>query len=123
MKKIVITLTILASLAVHALAYDFQSGDLLYTIISTDPPCVSLDGHVVGENAQGELVIPETVTYEGIAYAVTEIANLAFRFCSGLEGALEFPETVKIIGEQAFYKCTGLTRLALSEGLLEIQEH
>ncbi|MBQ3943994.1 MAG: cell surface protein, partial [Alphaproteobacteria bacterium] len=73
MKKIVITLTILASFVVHALAYDFQSGNLLYTIISTDPPCVSLSGHVDNTNAQGELVIPETVEYESVNYSVTDI--------------------------------------------------
>ncbi len=100
----------------------FQSGDLLYSIISTNPPHVSVVGHVDGENAQGEIVIPETVTYEGVAYVVTEIGHLAFRRCSGLEGVVEIPGTVKIIGEQAFYNCTGLTGLALPEGLLEIQE-
>ncbi len=101
---------------------DFQYGDLLYDIISTDPPRVRVVGHVDGENAQGFLFIPEMVTYEGVAYTVTEIGNLAFRFCSGLEGVLEIPETVKIIGEQAFYKCSGFTRLVLPEGLLEIRE-
>ena len=101
---------------------DFQYGDLLYDIISTDPPQVSVAGHVDGEDAQGFLFIPEMVTYEGVAYTVTEIGNLAFRFCSGLEGVLEIPETVKIIGEQAFYKCSGFTRLVLPEGLLEIHE-
>ncbi len=99
-----------------------QSGDLLYSIISVNPPCVSVIGHVDGEDAQGFLFIPEMVTYEGVAYTVTEIGNLAFRFCSGLEGVLEIPETVKIIGEQAFYKCSGFTRLVLPEGLLEIHE-
>ena len=100
----------------------FQSGDLLYSIISTNPPHVSVVGHVDGENAQGGIVIPETVTYEGVAYVVTEIGHLAFRRCSGLEGVVVIPGTVKIIGEQAFYNCTGLTGLALPEGLLEIQE-
>ena len=44
-------------------AYDFQSGNLLYTIISTAPPCVTLDGHVDGQAAQGELVIPALVEH------------------------------------------------------------
>jgi hypothetical protein len=99
-----------------------QSGDLLYSIISMNPPYMRVIGHVDGEDAQGFLFIPEMVTYEGVAYTVTEIGNLAFRFCSGLEGVLEIPETVKIIGEQAFYKCSGFTRLVLPEGLLEIRE-
>ncbi len=122
MKKLFFTLAILAGFAVQALAYDFQSGDLLYTIISTDPPCVSLDGHVDGENAQGELDIPSWVTYEGVTYTVTEIGSLAFRFCSELMGDLVIPESVQIIGEQAFYNCSGLTGLMMHDGLLEIRE-
>lgn len=78
MKKIVLTLVILVSFAMQAVAYDFQSGDLLYTILSDDPPHVSLNGHIDGENAQGELVIPETVEYNGGIYTVTTISNRAF---------------------------------------------
>ena len=86
MKKLFFTLAILAGFAMQALAYDFQSGNLLYTIISTDPPCVRLDGHVDGENAQGELDIPNGLTYEGVRYTVTEIGEWAVKNCSGLTG-------------------------------------
>ena len=78
MKKLILTLTLLVGFAMQALAYDFQSGDLLYTIISINPPCVSVVGHVDGENAQGELDIPFTVTYEDETYTVTEIWRMGF---------------------------------------------
>ena len=109
MKKLFFTLAILAGFAMQALAYDFQSGDLLYTIISTDPPCVSLDGHVDGENAQGELFIPETVTCEGVTYTVTKIGYEAFYQCSGLTGNLVIPSTVDTIMTRAFKNCSGFT--------------
>ena len=109
MKKLVFTFAILASFAMQALAYDFQSGDLLYTIISTDPPCVSLDGHVDGENAQGELVIPSEVTYEEMTYTVTKIGYEAFYQCSGLTGNLVIPSTVDTIMTRAFKNCSGFT--------------
>ena len=99
-----------------------QSGDLLYSIISVNPPCVSVIGHVDGENAQGELVIPETVTYTGFDYTVTEVGDHAFQRCSGLTGTLTFPTTMRIIGVSAFAQCTGFTELVLPEGLLEIRE-
>ena len=101
---------------------DFQAGDLLYKIISSVPPCVRVIGHVDGENAQGELVIPETVTYLGFDYTVTEVGDHAFQRCSGLTGTLTFPTTMRIIGVSAFAQCTGFTELALPEGLLEIRE-
>ena len=109
MKKLFFTLAILAGFAMQALAYDFQSGDLLYTIISTDPPCVSLDGHIDGENAQGELVIPETVDYDGVTYTVTKIGYEAFCNCRGLAGNLVIPSTVDTIMTRAFAYCSGFT--------------
>ena len=87
----------------------FQSGDLLYSIISTNPPHVSVVGHVDGENAQGELIIPETVNYEGVTYTVTEIGYEAFYQCSGLTGNLVIPSTVDTIMTRAFKNCSGFT--------------
>ena len=147
MKKLVITLAIIVSFAVQALAYDFQSGNLLYTIISTVPPCVSLDGHVDGTAAQGGLVIPEMVEYEGITYTVTAIQNRAFYHCTGLEsltlgkylknigvqsfegctglrGDIYIPNSVNYIGSSAFYQCSNLDgNLVISENITEIRDH
>lgn len=71
---------------------------------------------------------------------VTEIGDGAFEFCSslksatfgkvrvigdgafaasGLEGVIELPEIVEI-GDSAFSSCTGLRRVVMGEGLLEI---
>ena len=108
MKKLIITLAIIA-FAMQARAYDFQSGNLLYTILSSNPPCVSLDGHVDGQAAQGELVIPETVNYEGVSYTVTEIGSTAFGQCTGLTGHLTIPNTISTIRAYAFVGCSGFT--------------
>ena len=86
----------------------FQSGDLLYSIISTDPPHVSVVGHVDGENAQGELDIPSDVTYEGVNYTVTEIGEWAFKNCTGLTG-FAIPSTIDTIQQGAYYGCSGFT--------------
>ena len=86
----------------------FQSGDLLYSIISTNPPHVRVVGHIDGENAQGELDIPSTVTCEDVTYTVTEIGKWAFKNCSGLTG-FAIPSTIDTIQEGAFYGCSGFT--------------
>ena len=109
MKKLVITFLIILGFALQTLAYDFQSGNLLYTIISIDPPRVSLDGHIDGENAQGELVIPETVEYEGGSFMVTRIGREAFKNCAGFTGQLVIPSTVDTIQSYAFERCRGFT--------------
>lgn len=109
MKKIIYTIVILAGFMMQALAYDFQSGKLLYTIISTNPPQVSLVGHVDGTAAEGMLMIPEMVENDDISYAVTIIGAGAFRQCSHLTGTLSFPSTIVSIAAEAFYGCSGFT--------------
>ena len=94
---------------IQALAYDFQSENLLYSIISTEPPRVCLDGHIEGTAAQGELIIPETVEYEEVTYTVTQIGHMAFAGCYGLTGHLTIPSTVDTINAGAFQNCSGFT--------------
>ena len=77
MKKLLFTLLILVGFAMQATAQSFQSGDLLYSVIGSNPPRVSLNGHVDGTAATGELFIPETVEHEGTTYTVTSIGNKA----------------------------------------------
>ena len=108
MKKLFFTLAILAGFVMQALAYDFQSEGLSYTIISTEPPCVRLDGHV-DSFPIGELNIPETVTWQGIVYSVTMIKDQAFEANSGLTGNLVIPNTVTEIGYRAFGGCDHFT--------------
>ena len=121
MKKTVLTFLILVGFTMQTFAYDFQSGDLLYTIISTDPPCVRLDGHVDGTEAQGELVIPESVVYEGEIYTVSSIKRKAFYHCRNLTGNLVIPNTITSISIEAFSYCSGFTGdLVISNSLIEL---
>ena len=84
-----------------------EASSLYYSIISTEPPRVSVVGHVDGENAQGELDIPETVEYEGVTFMVTRIGREAFKNCAGLTGQLVIPSTVDTIQPYAFRSCRG----------------
>ena len=98
---------VLANLAMQGVAHDFQTGNLWYNVISSEPPRVSVAGHTDGTSAQGELVIPETVEHEGIVYTVTEIGREAFSECNGLTGSLILPNTIDTIRNGAFRRCGG----------------
>ena len=80
----------------------FEADNLLYTIISTNPPTVSLDGHVDGTSASDELVIPETVENGSITYTVAAIGDNAFANYTDMYGDIDIPNTVLTIGSHAF---------------------
>ena len=86
---------------------DFTVGDLNYRV-NDDNVSVTVLGHVDGYNAQGALVIPESVSYEGRDYAVTVIGNTAFMYCFYLT-SLTIPNSVTTIEEGAFAYCSGFT--------------
>ena len=72
------------------------------------------------EEPQGEIILPETVVYEGQTYAVTEIDRNTFRGCANLTGVLAIPNTVKSIGHSCFWLCSGFTQLVLPDALENI---
>ena len=57
---------------------------------------------------EGDIVIPEFVTYNGVDYHVIAVAANAFLDCVNLT-SLQLPESCVTIGRNAFKGCTGLT--------------
>ncbi|MBR4390384.1 MAG: leucine-rich repeat domain-containing protein [Prevotella sp.] len=96
----------------RAWALSFTSGNLWYSVSSTANHTVRVTGHVDSMSAIGEVVIPETVEYDGVAYAVTEIYLSAFQECSGLT-SITIPNSVIFIDSYAFYGCSSLSSLEI----------
>ena len=114
-------LLFLALLATTTLwAYDFQSGDLYYDIISNHEPytveVASNDGQY-----SGDITIPETVEYNDIIYSVTRIGNKTFYNCLSLT-SVTLPNSVTSIGEWAFYNCLSLTSVTIPNSVTSIGE-
>ena len=108
-------------------AYDFQSGDLCYNITSSSEPYTvevtyqyqwSSDSYSHLTTA----VIPETVTYDGITYSVTSIGDDAFYRCDGLT-SVTIGNSVTSIGDWAFYDCSGLTSVTIGNSVTSIGEY
>ena len=55
------------------------------------------------------IVIPDSVTYKGIDFPVTEINSSAFKDCKTISGSLKLGKNIRYIGGDAFSGCTGLT--------------
>ena len=67
----------------------------------------------------GNIVIPESVMYDGKSYSVTSIGEEAFDDCSGLT-SVTIPNSVISIGDRAFAGCSGLTTITIPNSVTSI---
>ena len=68
---------------------------------------------------QGNVVIPEEVTFMNRTRKVTSIGNYAFYLCSKLT-SVTIPNSVTSIGEGAFQSCSGLTSVTIPNSVTSI---
>ena len=86
-----------------------------YNILSSD----ERTAEVINGGYSGDIVIPETIEYEGITYRVTAIGNGAFSGCPGLT-SVTIGDGVTAIDNETFYDCNGLTSVTIGNGVTTI---
>lgn len=128
MKKLLLTLSliIIASASAWAQNYTFSAtaptGQTLYYNV-TDWNTVAIVIPTVnwyGYNKPTEsLVIPDSVTYNGATYLVTEIGERAFEYCDSLT-AVSIPNTITTIGTSAFDFCLSLDSITIPNSVTTI---
>ena len=69
---------------------------------------------------EGDIIIPEEVTYMNRTRKVTSIGS-AFSYCSTLT-SVKIPKSVTNIGNKAFYYCHSLTSLTIPNNVTKIGE-
>ncbi len=112
----------------YAQEYDFsavcETGQTLYyNIIGTNQVEMTSPtgmGWYGFEEPTGDIVLPESVQFEGTNYTVTSIGSYAFMYCRELTGSLAIPNSVTTIGFLAFSSCTGLTSLFIPQSVTSI---
>ena len=67
----------------------------------------------------GDIVIPDTIHYNGVAYPVTSIGTKAFYGSSGLI-SVEIPNSVTTINKEAFRDCGNMTRVSIGNSVNSI---
>lgn len=67
-------------------------------------------------NYEGDVVIPNSVTYDGVEYNVTGIGQSAFASCINLS-SVTIPNSVTSIGDFAFSWCSKLTSITIPDGV------
>ena len=92
-----------------------STGQCLRYSIKNDT-MVSITG---GSCMSGDLVIPSTVSHNGITYSVTFIRDNAFYGCSSLT-SINIPNSVTSIGSYAFNGCSSLTSINIPDSVTSI---
>lgn len=115
MKRWLLLLCLLSAI-IDGKAYDFQVDGIFYSK-NADGISVGVTCETYGQNSTytGDIVIPASVTYEGITYTVASINENAF-FRSTIT-SLTLPQSIKTIGNAAIKNCTLLTHIELPSSL------
>ena len=103
-------------LPLGASAIDVEIGGINYSL-DEDARTASVRWKTGGYS--GHIVIPAAVNYQGATYFVTSIGNEAFFRCKGLT-SIAIPNSVTSIGERAFRGCMGLTSIAIPNSVTSI---
>lgn len=113
MKKFFL-LALCAFVSTFAKAYDFQMDGFYYDVIDKSGPYVAV---VRGDvKYKGNLTIPNTVTYDGKTYTVTEMGANAFQECLELT-SIVINDHIKLIPYWAFGNCTNLEKVTLGKSV------
>ena len=107
---VLLSLPVLAAqVEIDGINYDFNADARQATVIKKSSGKYS-----------GEVVIPESVEYEGAAYSVESIGYRAFYECSGLT-SVTIPNSVTSIGAAAFRGCYALTSVTIPNSVTSIE--
>ena len=105
------------------LAYDCKVAGIYYDLNNDDKTAsVTYMGLGSSDNKDayvGNIIIPESTTYNGTTYSVTSIGDGAFLDCSGLT-SVDIPNSVTYIGYGAFSDCSGLTSVTIPNSITSI---
>ena len=105
--KRIMTLLLALMAANMALAYNFEVDGIYYRIQGSEVSVTYKSRY--NADYSGDIVIPETVTYQGVTYTVTTIGDNAFYWCSELT-SIHIPKSIKRIkGDMTFYSCPNLS--------------
>ena len=115
MKKYFLLLTLLC-LSLSARAHDAEVDGIFYNLDADNKTAtVTFQGDnydSYNNEYSGDVVIPETVTYNGITYSVTSLGDDCFAGCSSLT-AITIPNSVTSLGTGCFADCSSLERMVV----------
>ena len=106
-------MVVLLSRSMVIAASDFDDGILRYTITSPSNLEVRCDGFTDAHKNDESVVIPETVNYNNRTYAIITVNGFSDRKLS----SVKLSQSLKTIGDMAFYRCSNLKEIEIPNGI------
>ena len=126
MKQTKLWLTTMVALlcSLTASAHNYEVDGIYYRIISKENFTVEVtyrgsDYDSYDNEYRGVVMIPSTITTNGMTFSVTGIGSNAFRACSSLT-YITMPDGLMSIGSNAFAECSALTYVTIPDGVTSI---
>lgn len=97
---------------------DFEVDGIYYHAL-TDEMAIVIKHPDLENYYSGDVIIPDSVSYQDMQFAVVGIDDGAFEDCYELTSVV-IGDAVETIGEEAFQGCTGLTSVTIGSGVTSI---
>ena len=124
-KKLFATVAVLLC-SVTANAHDFEVDGIYYSITSSSKKTVYVTykgkkdySSWFSDDYSGDVIIPESVTYNGITYSVTGIVGYTFTNCNNLQ-SVTIPSSMTAIGNDAFNTCRSIKSVTIPNSVTSI---
>ena len=123
-KKLFATVAVLLC-SVTANAHDFEVDGIYYSITSSSKKTVYVtykgkkDYSSFSDDYSGDVIIPESITYNGITYSVTGIVGYTFTNCNNLQ-SVTIPSSMTAIGNDAFNTCRSIKSVTIPNSVTSI---
>lgn len=117
MKRVLLLIAVLAAAWQAATAQIIEQDGIWYKFWEEEKK--SLAVYSGPKPYSGDIVIPDSVSYEGTNYAITTIMPQTFKNCNQLT-SVTLPNTLTFIGMYAFSGCSKLASIKFPDSLTEI---
>ena len=115
-KNLLLFIALFSLFGASAWAQTFTQGDLKFTVIDADAKTVSVAK--ANNDITGEIVLPSTVSNDGVAYTVTEVAASGF-YGTTITG-ITIPASVVRLNNRVFEGCHQLTNIVINDSEEEL---